>query len=340
VSRAAALAAAFALALAAGCTQQVPAPPPGMVFIPGGEFTMGADGSEALLDERPPHRVRVRAFFLDATEVTNAQFAAFVRATGYVTTAERTPDAADLLRQLPAATPPPPKELLVPGALVFTPPPDATLADHPHTWWRFVPGASWRHPLGPDSTIDGKDDHPVVQVSFDDAQAYARWAGKRLPTEAEWEFAARGGLDGKPYIWGDRREPSPARPPANLWDGDFPRRNELRDGHAHTAKVGSFPANGYGLFDMAGNVWEWCADWYRANTYAARASLGVATNPQGPDSSFDPDEPTVPKRVTRGGSYLCSDVYCCGFRPSARMKASADTGLEHTGFRCAQSVAK
>jgi formylglycine-generating enzyme required for sulfatase activity len=282
--------------------------------------------------------VRVRPFFMDRTEVTNAQFREFVAATGYVTTAERAPDVAELLRQLPPGTPPPPREQLVPGSLVFSPPPGATLDMHPHTWWRWVPGACWRQPEGPGSSIDGRADHPVVHVSYDDALAYAQWAGKRLPTEAEWEFAARGGLERAPYVWGTEREPDPRTCPANVWEGEFPRENLLRDGFSSTAPVGSFPQNGYGLADMAGNVWEWCADWYRPDAYAQRARRGVSVDPTGPAASFDPDEPTVPKRVTRGGSFLCSDVYCCGFRPSARMKTSADTGLNNTGFRCVRSL--
>ncbi len=325
----------FVLLALVGCA---PDSPRGMVLVPGGEFTMGSDAADALADEHPAHRVRVAAFYMDATEVTNAQFAAFVQATGYVTTAERVPDLAELMRQVPPGTPDPPKETLVPGALVFVPPPDATLDQHPHTWWQFIAGANWRHPGGPSTSIDQKPDHPVVQVSFDDARAYAKWANKRLPTEAEWERAARGGLERKPYVWGDAREPDARRPPANLWDGAFPRENALRDGYATTAPVRSYPANVYGLFDMAGNVWEWCADWYRPDCYPARASKGVIVDPRGPTDSFDPNEPTVPKRVTRGGSFLCSDVYCCGFRPSARMKTSADTGLVHTGFRCVVSA--
>ncbi|MEZ5962961.1 MAG: formylglycine-generating enzyme family protein [Planctomycetota bacterium] len=323
------------LCLLLGCQ---PSAPPGMVWVPGGEFTMGGDTSDAKGDERPPHRVRVGGFFMDATEVTNAQFRAFVEATSYVTTAERAPELDEIMKQLPPATPPPPPDALVPGALVFEPPPDASLDMHPHTWWRYVPGADWRHPFGPDSSIEGKDDHPVVQVSFDDALAYAHWAGKRLPTEAEWERAARGGTDDMPYVWGNERIPPGCdHAPANLWDGEFPQKNLLRDGFARSAPVRSYPPNPFGLYDMAGNVWEWCADWYRPDTYAERARASdTAVDPKGPPASFDPDEPTVPKRVTRGGSFLCSDVYCRGFRPSARMKTSADTGLCHTGFRCVQ----
>jgi sulfatase modifying factor 1 len=306
-----------------------------MVLIPAGEFTMGGAGADTKPDERPAHRVQVSAFYLDVAEVTNAQFGAFVAATGYVTTAERAPTVEEILKQMPPGTPAPPKESLVPGSLIFVPPPQATLADHPHTWWQWVAGANWRRPRGPDGE-PAKDDHPVVHVSYDDALAYAHWAGKRLPTEAEWEYAARGGLDGKVYMWGDTRLPAGGREPANIWNGDFPRENLRRDGYELTAPVRSFPANGYGLHDMAGNVWEWVADWYRPDTYAARANA-PCRDPQGPEASFDPQEPTVPKRVTRGGSYLCSDVYCTGFRPSARMKTSPDTGLCHTGFRCAKS---
>lgn len=307
-----------------------------MVLIPAGEFTMGSTDRDAKPDEQPRHRVRISAFLLDATEVTNAQFRAFVAATGYVTTAERAPDAAEILKQMPPGTPAPPPETLVPGSLVYTPSLQSQLGDNPHSWWRFVPGADWRHPRGPGSSIAGLDDHPVVHVSYDDATAYARWAGKRLPTEAEWEYAARGGLDGKPYVWGEQRLPAGGEP-ANIWQGDFPRENLRRDGYEATAPVRSFAANGYGLHDMSGNVWEWVADWYRPDTYAQRAK-DVAQDPVGPDSSLDPNEPTIPKRITRGGSFLCSDVYCTGYRPSARMKTSPDTSLCHTGFRCARSL--
>lgn len=310
--------------------------PPGMVWIPGGEFTMGSTDPLARRDESPVHRVRVDGFWMDKTEVTNAQFRAFVEATGYVTVAERAIDWEELKKQLPPGTPKPPDESLQPGSLVFTPPGRAVDPRDYSRWWSWVPGASWRHPEGPGSTIEGRDHYPVVHIAHDDALAYCAWAGKRLPTEAEWEFAARGGLDAKVNVWGD--EPiGPSR--ANTWQGEFPHRNTLEDGFAGAAPVGSFLPNGYGLHDMAGNVWEWCSDLYRADTYARRvAGLGpggVAHNPAGPAASFDarnPHEPVV--RAQRGGSFLCNDSYCASYRPSARMGGAPDSGASHVGFRC------
>jgi formylglycine-generating enzyme required for sulfatase activity len=265
--------------------------------------------------------------------VTNAQFRAFVEATGYVTTAERVPEWEELKKQLPPGTPRPPDSVLVASSLVFTQPTRPVFLHDPGGWWQWTPGANWRHPEGLGSSIRGRDDWPVVHVSRDDAVAYARWAGKRLPTEAEWEFAARGGRGGTTYPWG--AEPvETGKPKANTWQGRFPDANTARDGHPGTAPVKSFPPNAYGLYDMAGNVWEWCSDWYRPDAYGHAAESGEAVNPPGPASSFDPDEPTVPKRVQRGGSYRCHDSYCSSYRSSARMKASPDTGLSHSGFRC------
>jgi formylglycine-generating enzyme required for sulfatase activity len=311
-----------------------------MIWIPGGEFAMGGAFSESRNDEFPPHRVRVDGFWMDATEVTNAQFAAFVEQTGYVTTAEVTPELEALMAQVPPGTPPPEASLLVPASVVFTPAPVAAqIQDDIHTRWRWVPGASWRHPEGPGSSIDDRMDHPVVHVSWDDATAYAAWAEKRLPTEAEWEFAARGGMEAQPYVWGEQPIGEESEL-ANTWQGVFPVHNTARDGFAATAPVGSFKPNGHGLFDMAGNVWEWCADWYDARHYEARAAGGVAVNPQGPASSFDPQEPHAPKRVIRGGSFLCHSSYCAGYRPSARMKEAPDTGTCHIGFRCVLADAR
>ncbi|QXP84994.1 formylglycine-generating enzyme family protein [Methylococcus sp. Mc7] len=303
-----------------------------MVSIPGGEFDMGSDARLARPDERPVHRVQVDPFRMDATEVTNAQFRRFVEATGYVTTAEKPPRLKDVMAQLPPGSPTPPPASLVPGALVFVSPSGG------EWWWRWVAGADWKHPQGPASNVEGLDNHPVVQVSWFDAEAYCRWAGKRLPTEAEWEFAARGGLKGKTYAWGDA-DPYHGKPLANIWQGDFPRQNTVADGYKGTSPVRSFPPNGYGLYDMTGNVWEWVQDWYRFDAYARRASKSVPANPQGPADSFDPEEPYIQKRVQRGGSFLCDDGYCASYRPSARMKASPDTGLSHTGFRCVVSSA-
>jgi formylglycine-generating enzyme len=309
-----------------------PAAPPGMVWVPGGEFTMGTDAEVGWADEKPAHRVRVDGFFMDEHEVTNVQFRAFVAATGYVTTAEKAPSVEEILRQSPPGTPPPPKEKLVPGSLVFRPTKGPVDTRDFAQWWHWTPGASWRHPEGPGSTIDGKDEHPVVHVSWDDAVAYAKWAGKRLPTEAEWEFGARGGLDGKLYVWGD--EPfSEAKPQCNIWQGDFPYRNTAKDGFERTAPVKSFAPNGYGLYDMAGNVWEWCADWYGRDLYRTRVGR-VTVNPTGPDRSSDPLHPFEPRRVQKGGSFLCNDSYCSRYRPSARHGGTPDTGMSHLGFRC------
>jgi formylglycine-generating enzyme required for sulfatase activity len=332
-----------------------------MAWIPppsAGWYTIGASPGDpdAKPDEKPAHRVRLAGFWIDKTEVTNAQFAAFINATGYTTTAERPIDWAELSKQLPPGSPKPSDEMLRPGSLVFHPPPvaaDGTPGplDDPSRWWKWTAGASWKQPEGPGSTIEGKQSLPVVQVSYEDALAYARWAGKRLPTEAEWEYAARGGIEGKPLPWGDAPDPPADAGPvwrANIWQGVFPVHNSAADkdaagraggdGFVGAAPVGSFPANGFGLFDMAGNVWEWCADWYRADTYAGDAAAGVADNPRGPASGFDPDEPNNPKRVIRGGSFLCSESYCTGYRVSARMKTSPDTSLMHLGFRCASDA--
>lgn len=310
--------------------------PPGMRWIPGGEFTMGSNSGEAYPDEKALHRVRLSGFWMDETEVTNAQFREFVEAAGYVTTAEKIPDLDEIMKQLPPGTPPPPKEVMVPGSLAFDPPSRPLPLYNSALWWVWKPGANWRHPNGPGSSIEGKDDHPVVHVSWYDAVAYAKWAGKRLPTEAEWEYAARGGLEGKPYVWGDEKV-SDRVVRANIWQGSFPYRNLESDGYAATAPVKSFAPNDYGLYDMAGNVWEWCSDWYRHDYYLQQAGNKVSVNPTGPEGSFDPMEPTVPKRVNRGGSFLCHASYCAGYRPSARMKTSPDTSLSHTGFRCAMT---
>ena len=311
---------------------------PAMVWVPPGRFTMGWDGPDGRYDERPSHQVHVDGFWIDATEVTNAQFRAFVEATGYVTTAEVPPRWEDLKLQLPPDTPEPPAEDLVPGSLVFTPPEHGVPLNDITRWWSWVPGASWRHPQGPGSDLEGLDDHPVVHVSWFDANAYAAWAGKRLPTEAEWERAARFGQDGQPYVWGRHFQPD-GKARANVWQGRFPDRNSALDGFVATAPVASFPPNELGLFDMAGNVWEWTLDQFRPDTYEKRSAAlepgGCCSNPRGPDTTADPRNPYSPdSRVQKGGSFLCHASYCSSYRPSAKMAAPPDSGMSHLGFRC------
>jgi formylglycine-generating enzyme len=297
--------------------------PDEMVWLSPGSYRQG---SEESADAQPVRRVEIDGFWIDTTEVTNAQFAAFVRSTEYVTVAERLPD--------PKLYPGAPKELLVPGSIVFTPPAVSPNLNQPFSWWRYVPGASWRQPEGPGSSIEDRTDHPVVQVCWEDAAVYARWAGKRLPTEAEWEYAARGGMDHKRYVWGEQFRPD-GRWQANIWQGRFPTHNTREDGYAATAPVRSFPPNAFGIYDMAGNVWEWCADWYRPDAYAANP----LRNPTGPESSLDPLEPGVPKRVQRGGSFLCSDLYCVRYEVGARGKGAPDSAANHVGFRCVRDGA-
>jgi sulfatase modifying factor 1 len=311
---------------------------PDMVWIPGGEFSMGTDdprgmacgGPDAMPDARPIHRVYVDGFWIDRTEVTNAEFERFVATTGYVTVAERTPRAEDF----PGAPP----ENLVAGSVVFAPTSQPVPLDDHYRWWTYIPGANWRHPEGPASDLKGREKYPVVHVGYEDAEVYARWAGKRLPTEAEWELAARGGLEGKLYAWGNDLKPG-GKWMANIYQGQFPVRDTGEDGFAGVAPVAQFPPNGFGLFDVAGNVWEWCSDWYRPDYYATLAEAGgVARNPQGPESGFDPAEPTEPKRVHRGGSYLCTDQYCTRYMIGTRGKGEVTTGSNHLGFRCVRSA--
>ena len=308
----------------------------GMAFIPGGSFMMGGDSKQASADEFPKHTVIINAFWMDVTEVTNAAFEKFIKATGYITTAERTPDWEEIKKNLPPGTPKPSDSVLVAASLVFTPSQEPVDLHNYATWWRWQKGAGYKHPEGPGSSIQGKGNLPVVHVSWDDAQAYCKWAGKRLPTEAEWEFAARGGLQNNIYPWGNEHINS-GSVKTNSWEGEFPYRNEQKDGFYKLAPVRSYKSNGYGLYDVAGNVWEWCSDWYQADYYKTFQS-GISNNPQGPDKSYDPDEPYVQKRTLRGGSFLCNDSYCSGYRVSRRMKSSPDTGLEHTGFRCVKDV--
>ena len=317
--------------------------PKGMMWVPGGEFLMGSDHKLAQKNERPAHRVSVRGFWMDQTHVTNVQFAEFVKATGYVTTAERKPDWETLKVQVPPGTPKPPDSALVPGAMVFVGTEQPVPLNDYSQWWAYMPGADWRHPQGPKSNIEGKDDHPVVQVSYEDAQAYAKWTGKRLPTEAEWELAARGGLEQATYAWGDELMPG-GKLMANIWEGRTERFPVVKPvvspkagGAAGTSAVRSFPANGYGLYDMTGNAWQWVADWYRADYFPEQAKLKKIADPQGPASSYDPDDRGVPlyapKRVTRGGSFLCNVDYCLSYRPSARRGTDPFNPMSHLGFR-------
>ena len=321
-----------------------PAPvnsPPGMAWIPGGEFSMGGmapnDGvctpatMNAVNDSQPINRVYMDGFWMDKTDVTNDEFEKFVQATGYKTIAEIAPTK----EQFPGVRP----EDLVAGSTVFTPTDAPVSLDNFFQWWRYVPGANWRHPTGPDSDIKGRGSYPVVQVAYPDAVAYAKWAGKRLPTEAEWEFAARGGLTGKTYAWGDELRPG-GKWMANTYQGHFPVKDTGADGFAGLAPVAQFPANGYGLYDMAGNVWQWCNDWYRPDTYARLKLAGggaVVRNPQGPSSSYSPGNDGL-QRVHRGGSFLCTDQYCTRYMVGTRGHGDVDTGSNHLGFRCVKDV--
>jgi sulfatase modifying factor 1 len=307
--------------------------PKGMVWIPGGEYKMGSDDPMAWDEERPAHRVKVKGFWMDEHELTNAEFEKFVKATGYITDAEKAPTLADVMSQVPPGTPPPDPNDMVPGSLVFIPPQVQVPLNDMRNWWNWVHGADWKHPEGPESVLTGRENHPVVQVSWNDAQAYCKWAGKRLPTEAEWEFAARGGLEGKNFVWGDE-PPTDSKIFANTWQGKFPNENLQQDGYARTAPVKSFPANRYGLYDMAGNVWEWCSDWYDKMLYQTYAEGSIQDNPKGPDKSRDPSLPYMPLRVQKGGSFLCHDTYCARYRPSARQASSPESGMSHVGIRC------
>jgi sulfatase modifying factor 1 len=318
--------------------------PLGMIWIPGGEFTMGSDHRHAQPNEGPAHRVRLSGYWISRYDVTNAQFARFVAATGYVTTAERKPRWEDLAVQLPPGTPKPDDSVLVPGALVFAGTDAPVPLDDYSRWWKFVPGANWRHPTGSGSSIEGKDNHPVVQVSFEDAQAYARWAHGRLPTEAEWEYAARGGLEQADYAWGAEFAPG-GKKMANSWDDAARPFPVTAPSGAHekvmvgTTPVGRYAPNGYGLYDMAGNVWQWVGDWYRADAFRIEAaSERVVKDPKGPSDSFDPtlgQAAYAPARVTRGGSFLCSETYCMSYRTSARRGTDPTNGMSHLGFRLA-----
>lgn len=304
-------------------------PPKNMSLIPGGTYWMGSE--DFYPEERPVHQVTVDGFWMDTTAVTVAEFRRFVKATGHVTTAEIAPDPADYPDADPA--------LLVPGSLVFTSPPGPVSLDDYTQWWSFTPGADWRHPEGADSNIGGRERHPVTHVSYFDAQAYAAWAGKELPTEAEWEFAARGGLDRQAYVWGDHDSPG-GRPGGNVWQGQFPWENLLEDGYERTAPVGKFRPNGYGLFDMAGNVWEWTADHYTSDHAQSSKNVAPASScciPRNPRAEFATEalagEPYA-RRVIKGGSHLCAPNYCLRYRPAARQGESEESSTCHVGFRC------
>jgi formylglycine-generating enzyme len=297
-----------------------------MIWVPGGTFRMGSDNHYP--EEAPAHTVIVDGFWMDVHTVTNEEFRRFVDATAYVTLAERPPNPADY----PGAK----SEMLMPASVVFRKPRQQVDMTNSYNWWGYVPGANWRNPEGPTSSLRKKAKHPVVQVAYEDAEAYARWAGKELPTEAEWEFAARGGLEDAEFVWGDEFAPG-GRMMANTWQGEFPWENLATDGYEGTAPVGSFPPNGYGLYDMAGNVWQWTTDWYREHGQIQQ-SCCTPHNPRGGerDASFDPQMPNIhiPRKVTKGGSYLCAPNYCRRYRPAARMAQPIDTAICHLGFRC------
>jgi sulfatase modifying factor 1 len=302
-----------------------------MILIPGGKFLMGSD--KFYPEEKPVHEVTVDSFYIDKYEVTNGEYRKFVKETGYITVAERP------LRQedYPTADP----ALLVPGALVFQKAKGAVNLGDYHNWWAWTTGANWKHPFGADSNLFGFKDHPVVHIAYEDAEAYAKWAGKELPTEAEWEFAARGGLEGKNFTWGDE-DTQLTKPMANTWQGEFPHENLLVDTYEGTSPVGSFEPNGYGLYDMAGNVWEWTSDWYVAHldetANKVKTCCTTHVNPRvvSPNQSYDPCQPQIkiPRKVVKGGSHLCAPNYCLRYRPAARQPQMIDTGMSHIGFRC------
>jgi sulfatase modifying factor 1 len=316
--------------------------PPGMVWVPGGEFAMGGDDDKARPDEQPLHQVKVSGFWMDATEITNAQFRKFVEATKYVTVSEKGLDRQAYTSRLREGQPPPKDAELVPGSLVFRPPPTITVQQH-NRWWQFDPAANWQMPLGKGTDIKGKDDHPVLHISWVDAMAYCKWAGKSLPTEAQWERAARGGKDNMPYTWGKEKYPK-GKHMANIWQGNFPQENLKVDGHVHSAPVKSYPPNDFGLYDMAGNVWEWTSDFYHHEFYQVQKAAGVSVNPLGPATGFDPRyvrnprlRPDAPQYVMRGGSFLSADSYSTDYKPSRRMKAAPQETLMDLGFRCVMS---
>lgn len=327
----------LALLYGAIATSAGGAEPSGMRLIPSGEFQMGSTEDYAWPEERPAHKVRLsHAFLIDETELTNTQFERFTRATGYKTVAERAVKLAEIMRQVPAGTPIPSKGMLQPGSAVFVMPTGQIDPNAMSHWWRWTPGASWRAPEGRGTSLIGRANHPVVHLAWEDANAYCRWTDKRLPTEAEWERAARGGTDGLPFVWGSDKPSNAALRGgwlANIWQGLFPTRNDATDGFAGTAPVRSYQPNAYGLYDMAGNVWEWTADWYDPNAYAKRGGQ-IVIDPSGPALPLDREM----RRVQRGGSFLCHADSCFRYRPGARQGAAADSGSSHAGVRCAKST--
>ena len=314
---------------------------PGMVWIPGGIYDMGAsDGDRmALSHEKPKHTVKVDGFYMDETEVTNAQFSRFIEATNYITTAERPVDWELIKQQLPPGTPKPHDSLLLPGSLLFKKTKESVpnLYDFSQ-WWRWTNGANWKQPEGKGSSIDGKDNHPVVHVSYEDAMAYCHWAGRRLPTEAEWEFAARGGKRDKIYFWGDLTDKLSSY--VNSWEGEFPVDNTQADGFEKSAPVKTYPPNGYGLYEISGNVWEWTSDWYSSQYYQYCKENSITNNPKGPKEAFNLNNPYIDERVIRGGSFLCNASYCASYRVSSRMATDPSTSLEHLGFRTVMDLKK
>lgn len=313
--------------------------PKGMVWIPGGEFSMGSNVEDESLcslkgvtkDAAPIHRVYVDGYYMDETEVTNEEYEKFVKATGYVTVAEQKPTK----EEFPTAA----DEDLVAGSVIFSPTPAAVNLNNFLQWWNYIGGTDWKHPLGPESSIKGKEKYPVVHIAYEDAVAYAKWAGKRLPTEAEWEFAARGGKTGEIYAWGNVLKPN-GKFQANIYQGHFPIKDgdTGEDGFKGIAPTAQYTPNHYGLYDMAGNVWEWTNDWYSSTYYDTLSKNGVAKNPQGPDSSNDPSEPDQPKKVHRGGSFLCTDQYCTRYMVGTRGKGEVRSAANHLGFRCVKSI--